>query len=402
MSTLGRRWLVVEGPSTSLRLALPAFATWTLGSDEAADVWIPEAEIAQQQAVLAIDFGVAVEAVADGLMHAGRPLRVGELVDLRSPDGDLEGPWVTIGRARLGVVAGRSSPPEASRGTEATRPVAESAAMRAALEQAEQAASVDASVLISGEPGSGKDVLAAFIHESSPRGRAPLLRVGCMELETEGPEKVLERGRGTTVLLDEPFDLSERAQLLLAQAIDAGRGTGVRLIATTSVATEAPVRRKLLDRLGELRIRVPPLRQRGEDIVPLAERISSTLGDRLSLAAETKDALERYAWPGNVRELVNVLRSAALLTRDSIRPEHLGFDALLQTPPERGPVEAPELTGSLRAEMEALERRRIGEALEKYPTQAEAAKSLGVPMRTFANRLDALGIPRARKSKREG
>ncbi|MEL7369911.1 MAG: helix-turn-helix domain-containing protein, partial [Myxococcota bacterium] len=120
---------------------------------------------------------------------------------------------------------------------------------------------------------------------------------------------------------------------------------------------------------------------------------------QLTKAAEAQ--LLAYGWPGNIRELRNVMERAVLtctsdtLGNDLLPPEIAGVAA-------RGAADEPVSSSgdqpkSLRAEMAALERRRILEALEKYPTQTDAAKALDIPLRTFLNRLDALGIPRARK-----
>ncbi len=394
MSIPRPKWLVVEGPSLFIRVSLPPFGSWTIGSGETCDIFVPDPSVADSQAILTADFSLALEATAPGIELDGRSLEPGEVLALDSSDESAK--WVGIGNSKLSVLS-RREPRQATLEAEAPpRPIAFDPQMVRAVELAEHAASADAPVLILGESGAGKDTLAIFIHALSPRRNRPPVHLGSAELEESGVDRAFERARGSTAILDEVGDLPERIQLQLAQAIDGGRLSGVRIIATTSTELEgSPIRKKLLYRLAEMTIRVPPLRERKTDIVPLAESLLLSLGTRLELSPAAEAVLQDHAWPGNVRELANVLRATALRTRDVIEPEHLG----LGTGPT-GPVEPPS-SGSLREEMEALEKRRILAALEQYGTQTEAAKALAIPMRTFLNRLDALGIPRARKSKRD-
>ncbi|MCK6550459.1 sigma 54-interacting transcriptional regulator [Myxococcota bacterium] len=312
--------------------------------------------------------------------------------------------------------------------------VAESGVMRDVLALVDRVAEGTTPVLILGETGAGKDAVAERLHGRS--GRAPLVRLGGAELEAALVEgdgaAVFARASGGTVLVDEVGGLSPRAQLALGRVVER---SDVRFVATSNHDLKADVRRgtfrkDLFFRLNRVTIELPPLRARVDDIVPLAELFvrqlapsaRRTRAPRLSEGA--KAALVAHRWPGNVRELKNVIERALFVApSDVIGAEHLVLDVLgddeATLPPDERPksaeprradaprAEAPRAEApregearaqvSLRDEMAALERRRITEALEAYPTQAEAAKALDIPLRTFLNRLDALGIARPRK-----
>lgn len=303
--------------------------------------------------------------------------------------------------------------------------------MRAVDQLVNRAAAGMAHVLLMGETGVGKDIYAQLVHERSSRSGGPFVRVSCVELsETfadDDAASLLARARGGTLHIDEVTGLSVRAQLGLGYALDEAERAGldVRFIASSNHDLQAAVaagqlRKDLYYRLDQLQIVVPPLRQRRGDIMPLAElfwrQSTRGRGARVSFALSDKAraALEEYSWPGNVRELKNCIEHAVLLAGDRpIALEHLprplrgarapeATAAEAARPPSRAmatptlELDAPEAPMSLRTEIAALEKKRILEALRKYPTQREAAEALEMPMRTFLNRLDALGIPRAR------
>jgi two-component system, NtrC family, response regulator AtoC len=279
-----------------------------------------------------------------------------------------------------------------------------------------------ACVLILGETGVGKDLIAQMIHDRSARAQRPFLRVNCVDLSDafleEASTKLFARAKGGTIHLDEVGGLSPRAQLALGYLLEAAPTSGhdVRFLASTnqdltSLVNKGAFRKDLLFRLNQVTINVPSLRERAADIVPLAEifidEIAQSAGretkPRLTPAAEEK--LSSYAWPGNVRELRNAIERAMLLvSEDALSVEHLPAEiqdyesslspeASQDRPAAEGDEKKPM---SLRDEITQLEKKRILEALRRYPTQRDAAMALDMPMRTFLNRLDALGIPRAR------
>jgi DNA-binding NtrC family response regulator len=310
-----------------------------------------------------------------------------------------EGPAAAIEAARPG-----SGGPSAG---ERLRLAPVDPAMASVERLAAQAAESDEPVLVLGETGTGKDLLVAELHRRSPRAPKPLVRLSAVEIDAEGPAaQAIARAAGGTLLLDEVSALSPRAQLALTQWLERGALAGVRVVATSNQDLEASVqsgtfRKDLFFRLARFRLDLPPLRERRSDIRAFTSAILAAHGIAAPPSLAVLDALERYRWPGNVRELEGALgRAAAASGGAPLQLEHL--------PPEiagdasSAAVEAPsadaEESGmSLRDEMAALERRRILEALERHPTQTEAAKALGIPLRTFLNRMDALGIPRARK-----
>ncbi|HEY0543885.1 MAG TPA: sigma-54 dependent transcriptional regulator [Pyrinomonadaceae bacterium] len=231
--------------------------------------------------------------------------------------------------------------------------VAESEAMREAVRLAERVAATDANVLITGESGTGKDALALFIHGRSTRAGAELIKIDCAALPSELIEAELfgyERGAFTgateakpgrfeaahrgTLLLDEIAHLTTDAQAKLLRVIErreferlGGRRTikvDARLIALTNVDLEEAVRRRgfredLFYRLNVVRLRLPPLRERQADVMPLAQRFlkqyATKHGRKLSgISAEARVAFESYEFPGNVRELANTIERAVIVS----------------------------------------------------------------------------------------
>lgn len=333
---------------------------------------------------------------------------------------------------RLKQAGERLAPVSAGTGG-AVAVIAHDPAMRELLALVEQIAASTTHVLILGETGAGKDVIAQMIHDRSDRALAPLVRVNCVELadsffdgEADGAAKAL----GGTLLLDEVGGLSLRAQLGLGHLLERWSARGdVRVIATSNHDLRGDVKRgafrkDLYFRLARVAMTVPPLRERSGEIVLLAEQFIVAATEQLRrpkkprLSREAEAALLAHRWPGNIRELKNVIERAMLVcVGDAVKLEHLPREVLegeeLDEPSlSSGSMSSPSLPaqnaapqiegeeakpGSLRDEMASLERRRILEALDKYPTQTEAAKALDIPLRTFLNRLDALGISRPRK-----
>jgi two-component system, NtrC family, response regulator AtoC len=314
------------------------------------------------------------------------------------------------------------------------RVVMESEEMQRIAGMVDQVAKTSSHVLILGETGTGKDVIAQMIHDRSERAGRPFVRVNCVDLgegsieehRDDDGQPLLARAQGGTLLLDEVGGLSQRAQLSLGHLLEkwaaqsrSSRRQAVRVIATSNQDLEASVeegqfRKDLFFRLNRVTFQVPPLRDRREDIAALARSFVDRGEGARHIDDSVMHALESYDWPGNVRELRNVVERASMMARgDRITlhelPETIRGDGTLPPPPPSTSSTAtprPPATTSdgqsmtLREEMAELEKRRILEALDKYPTQTDAAKALDIPLRTFLNRLDALGIPRARKAKK--
>lgn len=296
---------------------------------------------------------------------------------------------------------------------ERDEPVARSPAMQAALRLLARAAEGDEPVLLLGETGVGKERLARQLHQRSRRAAGPFVKLDCGSLD---PARLAEprpfaSASGGTLLLDEVAGLPAELQLALAQALERAP-EDARVVATSNedlpaLAREGRFRSDLFYRLDRIRISVPALRGRPEDIGPLAEQILARGRARVTLSSEARRALEGHGWPGNIRELDAVLSRAALaldgpeLELRHLPLEHLGVgtgDGAASSAAGAPRVEAvsTEPQGSLRDEMAALEKRRMTQALDRYGNQQDAARALGIPIRTFTNRMDALGIPRAR------
>ena len=278
-------------------------------------------------------------------------------------------------------------------------------------------------VLITGESGVGKEVVAEMIHAWSPRAAGPLVKVNCaaipenlLESELFGHEKgsytgaVAQRiGRfevanGGTIFLDEIAEMSPQLQAKLLRVAQDGRlqrfgsnteiRVNARILAATNRNLEEEVkkgrfREDLYYRLNVVELNIPPLRERREDILPLAGQIIAEMTKgRARLSASVADALERYPWPGNVRELRNSMERAVLLSGgELILPEHLParvWAASAQgAPTGREPKDARRL--------EEIERTAVLEELRKHDfNRTETAKALGISRRALLYKLQRL------------
>jgi DNA-binding NtrC family response regulator len=304
----------------------------------------------------------------------------------------------------------------------------ESAAMRGVVELAEAAARLDSTVIITGESGTGKDVLARFIHARSARNDSPLITVNCgalpeslFESEFFGYEKgaftgastlkrgLIEAADGSTLFLDEVGDLPLPVQVKLLHFLEQGRfrrvgstrdqTVDVRVIAATNrhlpqEVRDGRFRTDLFYRLNVVSLHIPPLRQRTEDIPALIEYFLTLYRQRfnrpaLSLSPESRQRLENYSWPGNVRELRNCLeRAAALSTTDTI-----GEDLLMLAGDSGQRLEAdsssqPPTPNPQPPTLSELERQHIMRVLEETGGNRErAAAILGISARTLYRKL---------------
>jgi DNA-binding NtrC family response regulator len=305
--------------------------------------------------------------------------------------------------------------------------------MRALLGRAEQLARAEASVLIAGESGTGKEVLARHIHAASKRARGPFVALNCaalpealLESELFGHERgafsgavaarkgKFEQAERGTLLLDEIGEMELRLQSKLLRAIqerevDKLGGTqpvkvDVRILAATNRDLQAEVRagrfrEDLYFRLNVVQLRIPPLRERGKDILPLAEhfaeRYSAANGLPLRpLSPAASSRLLAHPWPGNVRELENAMHRAVLLAQG----REIGLDAIeLGAPlPEAvsaaaAPISAPTahpIAALVGRRMEEVERELILETLGRcLGNRTRAAEILGISIRTLRNKL---------------
>jgi len=309
-------------------------------------------------------------------------------------------------------------------------------AMRQLYAEAARAARASINVLLLGETGVGKEVLARAIHAHSPRAKGPFMGINCaalaeslLESELFGSEKgaftgalarvgLFEAANGGTVFLDEVGELPLGTQAKLLRALEEravmrlgstrARAIDVRFVAATNRDVEADSRQgrmrpDLYFRLNGVALVIPPLRERPLEIDVLATAfLSSACRDLercspLVFSSAAMDLLRRHAWPGNVRELRNAVERAAVMCTDAvILPEHLPPSLLAKTQAVRVVTPSPvPAQANLQAEIKALERSRIVEALDRCQgNQSEAARQLGMPRRTLVSRLKELGLTR--------
>jgi len=308
-------------------------------------------------------------------------------------------------------------------------------AMEHLYKLAERLAAGTISILIVGETGSGKELLAEKIHRSSPRSAKPLLRINCaafsetlLASELFGHEKgaftgathskpgLLETAEGGTVFLDEIGEMPMAAQVKLLRVMEEQevlrvggikpRKIDVRFVAATNRVLEEEVecgsfREDLYYRIAGVTLAIPPLRHRLSEIEPLAkvfiDATHSELGraDRPVLTDAARELLMSYSWPGNIRELRNVMERAVLLSAGpTIDVEHLPTEKLTSSYTTR----AKRPTRQHESVEDSAERKRVIDALEATGgNQTEAAKILGISRRTLGKRLEQYGIPRPRK-----
>jgi transcriptional regulator with PAS, ATPase and Fis domain len=287
---------------------------------------------------------------------------------------------------------------------------------------AEIAARSSEAVLIVGETGVGKEVLARYIHEHSKRRDKPFMPINCaaipthlLESELFGYEKgaftgaiqsrkgILERAHSGTVLLDEVVEIPLEAQAKLLRAIETKelmplgshqyREIDVRFIAATNSDIKTKLekgefRRDLYYRLSIFLYSIPPLRERMQDIPMLVSHFIAEAGEAANLSPPAQELLLCYPWPGNVREVKNVISYAlAKAGSGTIDIEHLPehvvarchrFDVLRGT--------------QLKEKTECFEAHLLEEVMKQYPDPQEAAKRLGLGLRTLYRKLKKYGL----------
>jgi DNA-binding NtrC family response regulator len=301
--------------------------------------------------------------------------------------------------------------------------ISRSLSMRKLADIMDRVAPSAASVLITGESGSGKDFVAQTLHDLSGRSRAPFVAVNCpaipealLESELFGHERgaftgalaeragLFEHAAGGTLFLDEITEMTTGLQAKLLRVLETRRFRRVggreekladlRIVAATNrdpeqAVREGRLREDLFYRLNVFHLHVPPLRERREDIAPLAARFIAAYAEQNQksvegLTSEAMAALERYDWPGNVRELRNAIERAVVLARGpaielSDLPQRVARPVVVI---ERGRF------GRGVEPLDELERRAILEALEAFGNnKTQAARALGISLKTLHNKL---------------
>jgi DNA-binding NtrC family response regulator len=417
--------LLVLGPGVAVEVALHDRASWALGRARDNDVVLDHPSVSRHHARLHAGFALEALAATNPVRFGGRQLAAGERVAVAPGEAFALGALVGVIRP----AAERPAPARRVPGAIVVDP-----AMVRLYEVVARIAPSDVPVLIGGETGAGKEVVAHALHLGSRRAAGPFVRINCgalpatlVESELFGHERgaftgadraapgLLASAHGGSVFFDEIGELPLALQATLLRVLEDGavrplgatRATAidVRWIAATNRDLAAEVergafRKDLYYRLQGFAITVPALRERRAEIRAIAGAVAGR-----PLAEPVLAALERYAWPGNVRELRNAIASAALLAGDgAIEPAHLppAITAAAHLPPAitaaapaRG--EAGPTGRTLRDALAEEERRRIVEALRRSGgNQSRAAELLGMPRRTLVKRVRDYGIARGR------
>jgi transcriptional regulator with PAS, ATPase and Fis domain len=287
--------------------------------------------------------------------------------------------------------------------------------MRQLMLMAERVARSNASVLILGESGSGKELLARAIHHYSARSQKPWVDLNCgalpehlLESELFGYDRgafsgadsnkqgLFELAHQGTIFLDEIAELDMKMQVKLLRVLDnvpyyrlggvKKVTVDVRIVAATNQELETAVaegrfRSDLYHRLTQITLRVPPLRKRTDDIAPLASHFLAQHNPALRFSPAAMNVLVRYSWPGNIRELRNVVMRAAVLSLD----EEIGADEL---PFYQGSDAEPAAMTPSASSIEGMERKMIFDALSSTNGhQQKAAAKLGISRRTLSRKL---------------
>jgi DNA-binding NtrC family response regulator len=313
-----------------------------------------------------------------------------------------------------------------TQGTNLPLVLGQSPPMRAVLRTVERIAASGANILIEGESGTGKGLVAQTIHQQSPRAQGPFLTINCsgfqdqlLESELFGHEKGAFTGAATlkqglfevadrgTLFLDEVAEMSSAMQAKLLQVLDSREfrrvgGTrlhhaDVRIVAATNKPMLKEVeagrfREDLYYRLNVVDLAIPPLRERRDDIPLLVEhflaRFQASHGERKSISPEVLHALMEYAWPGNVRELANFMERMVILTPGEV----IGIEQLPLT--IRVPHPAAPIAASGSVSLAEMERLHIASVLRQTGgKKMQAARLLAIDIKTLNKKIKDYGIP---------
>jgi len=437
------RLVVEEGYNRGAEFPVPADGALRLGRDDGCEVQLLDegvsrvhAEVLRDGPALSVrDLDSTNGVRVNGVPTAGAGLAPGDRVALGGvrllvlPDpGDGEPSPSLAAAPTRELPTGEGGPaPALPEARPAPGPVEEvlgqSPPVRELLSLLGRVAPSEATVLVQGESGTGKELVARAVHRLSPRRRGPFVVLNCAALPAElveselfGHEKgaftgalarktgLAEAAHGGTLFLDELGELPAAAQAKLLRFLESRElvrvgatrpiRVDVRLVAATHRDLDAQVaagelREDLLYRLRVVELRVPPLRERGDDVLLLAESFLARFGPRLRFDDSARTALAAYGWPGNVRELKNAVEAASILTvgpeigRADLPARVQGTEAAPRT---AAPADEP-------LSLEEAERRAIAAALEHTGGhRTKAAALLRIDRKTLYVKLKAFGL----------
>jgi len=312
-------------------------------------------------------------------------------------------------------------------------PIAVNNKMKALFASALKVSSVDVTVLITGESGVGKDVIAHYIHNNSPRKSAPFVAVNCGAipenlLESEffgyvggaftgaskaGKKGLIEAADGGTLFLDEIGDLPFGLQVKLLRALDTSEITrvganaptpvNIRLLAATNQNLEQMIkehrfREDLYYRLNVINLKIPPLRDRPEDIRPLClyflYKCNQRYGQNKRISPDLLIIFQRYTWPGNIRQLQHVIERMLVLSNGEYLeltdlPRDIGLEEALKNTAELSPLEG---FISIPEAIEKIEKQILSYALEHFSSSRQIAKVTGIDQTTVLRKLKKYGL----------
>jgi DNA-binding NtrC family response regulator len=339
---------------------------------------------------------------------------------------------VMVERLLEGLRLRRTSDAERRRDTRRARDpfLGESPAIRRLAEQAARVASASVPVLIRGETGTGKGVLARCLHDRGPRSEQAFVDLNCaglarelLESEVFGHQKgaftgaiaakagLMEMAHRGTLFLDEIGDVDLQVQAKLLKAVEEmrfrrlgdlqDRTVDFRLVTATHrdlalLVQQEKFREDLFYRIRGVELLVPPLRERGRDVVLLARRFLSSIAigrPAARLSPEAEEALLAYSWPGNIRELKNTLEHAVLLSpREVLAPEDFG-DLLRERRPPGPPASRAPLPSGAALTLQEVERRHVESVLRQEDwTVQRAAEVLGISRTSLYERIRKYGL----------
>lgn len=335
---------------------------------------------------------------------------------------------VSLGRLKsiLAEIKGAAhSRPESAAGKYFEKIIGKSAAIQTLRGHIEKVAPTSATVLLVGESGTGKELAAEAIHLASARHAKPFMPVNCgaispnlIESELFGHEKgsftgadrrhkgYFERASGGTLFLDEITEMSMELQVRLLRVLETGRfmrvGThteieaDVRVVAATNrnpeqAVQEGVLREDLYHRLSVFPIQLPPLREREDDVLQLAQHFLDELNASEKTAKrfspEALSAMRKYQWPGNVRELRNFVYRSYILADEVIKGDFNAFDLV-----EKNPNQGPEILVPVGVPLADANRQLILATLKQCGgVKKLAAETLGISIKTLYNRLEEYG-----------
>ena len=419
-----------------------------IGRSPGCDVVIEDESVSRRHAVLRLDREPTIEDLGSRngtsvrqrrlLPNERCPMPVGTLVEIGSA-------WVVV--QATPALPGLGDRPASPGSPGGDRVVVHDQAMRRVYAMVDLVAPSDLPVLLLGETGVGKEVVARHLHARSSRVQGPFVAINCASIPealverelfghvkgaftgaTETKLGLFEAAHGGTLFLDEVGELTPSVQSKILRAVEEGeitrvgsvtpRRVDVRLVSATNrnlagATSDGQFRADLFFRLSGVTVEIPPLRDRQGDIEPLVAHFSRLAAERyrhvpVELARDAAAALHAYHWPGNVRELRRTVERAVLLCGGRVlEPSHL----LLPTVPVRtertatpaAPVaveQPPASSPDLRERVGAFERECLVDALARTGgNQTQAARLLGLPRRTLLYKLQMHGIDPSRESR---